>query len=290
MACVVEQITHSEQDEYHSRGVSPDSNYLAYTLKQGEDELGNPIASVRVRNLVTGEDRFVETEMNNAGSISPDGRAMVSAIPAENGRTDIVLLDLETEALTPIAAHKQWDWLPTFSPDGTAIVFNSYRVDDQADIYTFERSTGALKRHTDDPRYEAHGEFSPDGAKILYHRMMEQKEEGGYDFELFVINLETGTETQLSPGTPHEESYGSWAPDSAHVVFSSDQGGKPEKHNLYVLAPDGTIVFRLTKGDWKDSYAQWSRDGRYIYFNSDRDGPTNIYRISMNGLNCVIGN
>ena len=167
------------------------------------------------------------------------------------------------------------------------IVFNSWRIDGQSELYTYDRASGDLKRLTHDPRYDAHGEFSPDGTRILFHRMIAQKEEGGYDFELFVIDLETGRETQLTPGSPHEESYASWAPDGAHVVFSTDQDGKPEKHNLYVLGPDGEITGRLTRGDWKDSYAYWSRDGEYIYFTSDRDGLSNVYRIPMDGLECL---
>ena len=289
MGCVVEQLTDSELDEYQNRGVSQDGRFLAYVLREGFDENGVPIATVFVRDLQSGENQPIEADIDNSGAFSPDGRSMAIASHVDNGRTDILLLDLDTQGVTPIAPHEQWDWLPTFSPDGSTIVFNSYRVDGQADIFTYDLSSGALARHTDDPRYDAHGEFSPDGSKILFNRMIAEKPEGGYDFEMFVIDLDSGTETQISAGTPFEESYGSWAPDSAHVVFSSDQDGKPEKHNLYVLGPDGHIVARLTRGDWKDSYAYWSRDGAYIYFNSDRDGPDNIYRIPMNGLNCVRG-
>lgn len=289
MGCIVEQVSEPGLNEYMSRGLSPDGKYIGLTHQEGKSENGIPIASVRVQNLETGEDKPVNAAMNNAGHISPDNSTMVSAIYVENGRTDIVLLDLETDTVTPVAAHEHWDWLPTFSPDGSSIVFNSYRVDDQADIYTYDRATGDLTRRTDDPRYEAHGEFSPDGTKIMFHRMITHKEDGGYDFEIFVIDLATGSETQITPGSPYEESYGSWAPDSAHLVFSSDHEGNPSKPNLYVLAPDGSIVSRLTKGDWKDSYAQWSRDGKYIYFNSDRDGSGGVYRIAMDGFDCVKG-
>ena len=59
------------------------------------------------------------------------------------------------------------------------------------------------------------------------------------------------------------------------------------KVNLYILGPDGETTARLTEGDWKDSYAYWTADGKFIYFNSDRAGATNIYRMLMNGVECV---
>ena len=139
---------------------------------------------------------------------------------------------------------------------------------------------------TDDPCYDAHAQFSPDGKRILYHNQRGTREEGGYIFDLMVHNMETGQETRLTHGD-YEESYPDWAPDGRHIVYSSDVGGKPGKHNLYVLAPSGETTTRLTHGDWKDSYAFWSRDGKFIYFNSDRAGATNIYRMLMDGVECV---
>ena len=84
---------------------------------------------------------------------------------------------------------------------------------------------------------------------------------------------------------PFEESYAAFAPDGSHIVLSSDFEQKPEKHNLYVRTPDGSLK-SLTKGDWKDSYAYWTVDGKFIYFNSDRSGINDVYRIPMNGFSC----
>ena len=289
MGCKVEQLTSAETAEYQVQGASRDGHWLAYTREHGKDEEGSPNRTVYLLNLDSGKSEALEEVMTNSGAFSPDGRYQLSAIEVENGRTDIYEYELKTGRARPIAPHEQWDWLPSYSPDGSAIVFNSYRIGGQSEMYIHDRETGVLERLTHDPRYDAHGEFSPDGSKILFHRMIAEHEAGGYDFELFVYDLETGQETQLTTGSPHEESYASWAPDGDHVVFSSDQDGKPEKHNLYVLGPNGEITARLTRGDWKDSYAFWSRDGQYIYFNSERDGPSNVYRIPMDGLGCIKG-
>ena len=288
MGCKIEQLTNSVHPEYQVQGVSRDSEWLAYSEQPAQDANERQNRAVFLLDLHSGEKRKLNALVTNSGAFSPDGRFLVSAFGVESERTDIYEIDLETQSLKKIAAHDQWDWLPSYSPDGSTILFNSYRIDGQSEIFLYDRNSGVLKQMTDNPAYDAHGEFSPDGTSILFHRQVAKREEGGYDFELFVIDAVSGEERQLTPGSPFEESYASWAPDSRHIVFSSDRNGKPEKHNLYILGPDGDIVSRLTKGDWKDSYAFWTRDGKYIFFNSDRDGAANIYRIPMDGLNCIV--
>lgn len=284
--CTIEQVTNAVDPEYQVQGVSWDGQWLAYSMQPEGSPQGNDGKRVYLLDLQSGEKREMHESATNSGAFSPDGRYLVGAFEKDDERTDIWEIDLETNSLRAIAPHEQWDWLPSYSPDGSTIVFNSYCVEGQSEIFLFDRQSGTLTQMTDNPAYDAHGEFSPDGERILFHRMISRREGGGYDFELFTIDVATGEETQLTKGSPFEESYASWAPDSEHVVFSSDVGNKPEKHNLYVLGPKGDVVSRLTSGDWKDSYAFWTRDGKYIYFNSERGGTTNIYRIPMDGIAC----
>ena len=289
MGCLVEELKGSEDSRIHVQGASWDGKWLSFTEEYGQDEDGKPIRTIFLLNLVSGERTALPASVTNSGAFSPDGKYMVAAFEVDSERTDIWEIDLETQELNPVAQHDHWDWLPSYSPDGSYIVFNSWRNEDQAELYIYDRETRELRRMTNDPRYDAHGEFSPDGKKLMFNRMMAQKDEGGYDFEIFVIDLASGEEKQISPGSPFEESYASWAPDSEHVVISSDHDGKPEKHNLYVMGMDGEYLARLTKGDWKDSYAFWSRDGNYIYFTSERSGRPNVYRMPMDGLDCNKG-
>ncbi len=286
MGCVIEELKGSDDARFHVQGASWDGKWLAHTEEYGHDENERPIRTIFLLNLETGERTAFNDAVTNSGAFSPDGRYMVSAFEGGNEFTEIWEIDIQTQEMTPIAPHEQWDWLPSYSPDGSSIVFNSWRIDSQSELFVYDRKSRELTRMTEDPRYDAHGEFSPDGTKILFHRMMAQKEDGGYDFEVFVIDLARGVEKQVSPGSPFEESYASWAPDGKHVVLSSDHEGAPQKHNLYIMGLDGEWVTRLTKGDWKDSYAFWSRDGEYIYFTSARSGKDNIYRIPMDGLDC----
>ena len=283
--CVVEQIPVTGYDEYHGHGLSRDGRLWSMSAKRGEDAEGKPIQDIFILNLVTGEQSPLPERINNTGHFSPDGEYLVVAAYDETGRTEILELHLATGDISIIAPHEQWDWLPSYSADGRYIVFNSRRHKDQDDIFVYERATATLQRVTDYDGYDAHAKFSSDDRKILFHRMNGKRDEGGYDFDLYLYDRQSETETRLTD-SPFEESYPDFAPDGRHIVFSSDVGNAPEKHNLYVRAPDGEIA-RLTDGDWKDSYAVWSADGRYIYFNSDRSSVTRAYRIPMQGYSCT---
>ncbi len=256
--CVIEQITTADHDEYQVQGASADGKFLAMAARlEGAAEND---AQVYEMDLVTGDKTDLSHTLTNSGAYSPDGKFIVVAQVTDNGKTDIFEYERATGELRPVASDQDWDWLPSYSPDGQFILFNSYRVGGQSDIHLFEKSTGALRRLTEDPDYDAHAQFSSDGKRIVYHRQQGTRDEGGYIFDLFVYDLQTGQETQLTDGD-YEESYPAWAPDGHHIVYSSDIGGQHGKHNLYVLAPDGGTTTRLTDGDWKDSYAFWSRDG-----------------------------
>lgn len=237
-------------------------------------------------DLRTGERTDLSDIFANSGTYSPDGKFIVVAQASGNGKTDIYEYERATGELHAVASHEEWDWLPSYSPDGRFIIFNSYRVAGQSDIHVLERSTGTLRRLTKHPGYDAHAQYSPDGSRIVFHREQGTREDGGYIFDLIVLDVKTGQETQLT-GSKYADGYPAWAPDGEHIVYSSDINLENGDLNLYILGPGGEGVSRLTKGAWKDNYAYWTPDGAFIYFNSDRSGGSNIFRLPMDGLECV---
>lgn len=282
--CTVEQVTDETHDAFQSRGVSADGAWVSVGWSDGEDADGNSVRGSYVLNVETKEQRDLGEPINHASSFSPDGRLLGGAQYLPEGRTDIFEYDVDTGEATVIAQDPAWDFLPTYSPDGRWIVFNSSRTGN-SELFVYDRTDGTLRQITDFEGYDAHGEFSPDGTKILFHRQLADRPDGGYDFDLYSHDLASGDETRLT-ATSLEESYGSWAPDGRALVFTSESEADPERRNLYVRHEDGTLA-QLTDGPWKDTYAQWLRDGSYIYFNSSRGGSDDIYRIRMNGLDCV---
>jgi Tol biopolymer transport system component len=283
--CRIERLTTSTRGEYQFQGVSRDGEWLLYGWTDGEDADGNPVQGSERMNLVTGQIVPLPPELDNGGTFSADGATVVGVRYVAGGPPDLYVLDLASGQWHELLPDPAADFLASFSADGTGILFNSSR-NGNSDVYLYERAAGTLRQLTDYEGYDAHAELSPDGRRILFHRMVSDRVEGRYDFDLYAYELETGEETRLT-WSPFEESYGSWAPDSRTLVFSSDFEGQPEEHSLYVRHPDGSTS-RLTGAEgWKDSYSYWTRDGRYIYFNSTRGGNADVYRIAMNGTGCV---
>lgn len=120
-------------------------------------------------------------------------------------------------------------YLPAFSPDGRYIAFVTKRGEEPDrhlnwDIYTVEARAGGVEKQithypgTDlDPYWETRPAWSPDGSKIAYVRS-----EGGQwiyyaPWQLAVVDLATGKETQPALSDqftikPH------WLPDSRHLL------------------------------------------------------------------------
>ena len=277
--CPVEQVTFEAYDTFQFQGVSQDGRFLSVAWSKKQDTA----RGAYLLDLETGEKHQLPKQFNNTGSFSHDGQWLVGAHYISEENTDIFVYSLNGRVKKTISPHGSYDFLPSFSPDSNTILFNAFRSGN-SEIVLVDRHSGNIRQITHNDVYDAHAEFSPDGDKILFHRMVRKRPSGGYDFDLYSLDLKHKHETRLTE-SPYEESYGSWGPDSQTIVFSSDFQQAPEKHNLYLRSPQGTL-YRLTTGDWKDSYAYWSRDGRYVYFNSDRHGATNIFRIPMEGLTC----
>ena len=282
--CVIEQITSEAYDEFQHRGVSADGQWLAVGWNKGKDSDGNTVRGSYLLNLITGKKRHLPLPLNHNSSFSPNGQFLIGAQYTPDGKTELYEYDLKTGQAAVIAADPNWDFKPSYTPDGQSIVFNSYRTGN-SEIYLYGRADKTMQQLTQHDSYDSHAEMSPDGPKILFHRHVKTKAEGVYDFDLYVHDLSTGKETRLT-STPQEEGYPAWGPEGKRVVFSYNKEDKPGINHLYIMETDGTLK-QLTGGNWKDSYAQWMQDGSYIYFNSDRSGVSDIYRMKMDGSDCV---
>lgn len=100
------------------------------------------------------------------------------------------------------------------------------------------------------------------------------------NFEIFVLNLQTGLTTQLT-NLPANDIEPQWSPDGALIVFASDRDGDYE---LYVMRPDGTEVRQLTNNTAEDRQPRWLPGGQQIVYSSDVNfGQWDLYMVSADG-------
>ena len=101
------------------------------------------------------------------------------------------------------------------------------------------------------------------------------------DFELYLLDLATGAETQLTDNDTFD-GLPAWSPDGAQIVFVSERDGNYE---IYRMDADGGNLTRLTDTPARETYPSFSPDGSLILFDTDRNGQGEIYIMDPDGSN-----
>ena len=140
-------------------------------------------------------------------------------------------------------------------------------------------------------RRSGEGYFSPDDGKLIFQS---EREEGNPFYQMYVLDLNTGDTTRVSPGTG-KTTCGFFQPGSDRVIFASthaDPQAQPkqkaelefrasgkqrryswdydEEFEIYSAKQDGTWLVNLTHSPGYDAEGAFSPDGKQIVFCSLR--------------------
>ena len=140
-------------------------------------------------------------------------------------------------------------------------------------------------------RRSGEGYFSPDGSKLIFQS---EREQGNPFYQMYVLSLNTGDTTRVSPGTG-KTTCGFFQPGLDGVIFSSTHAdpqtpakqkaelefrasGKQrrytwdydEEFEIYSAKQDGTDLVNLTHSPGYDAEGAFSPDGKQIVFCSLR--------------------
>jgi len=147
---------------------------------------------------------------------------------------------------------------PSFSPDGNRLAFAAQA----GHLFTVNVDGTNL---TDVGVRASHPEWSPDGTKIAYSNWAQ---EGGYNSDLFVYDVTTRTETQITHRAPGEAfNLVAWSPDSRQLAVA--KLGADGDWDIWKMDGDGQNQVNLTPDitDSSDYPGWWSSDGRWIFYN-----------------------
>jgi TolB protein len=191
-------------------------------------------------------------------AISPtlDKMAFISDI---TGNPDLFVQDFSLEKGllgTPrqvFCAPSATQGSPTFSPEGKKLAFVSNK-DGTPRIYILdipEAGTSVKnlkpKMITKKTRDNTCPAWSPDGKKIAYSAMASGTR------QIWVYNLETGEEIQLTDGNGHKENP-AWAPNSLHLLFNSCTANFAE---LYMINLNQKKAVKITSGPGEKRFPSW---------------------------------
>jgi Tol biopolymer transport system component/imidazolonepropionase-like amidohydrolase len=137
---------------------------------------------------------------------------------------------------------------PAISPDGRAIAFAAL-----GDLWLL--ADGTVTRLSNGPQVETDPAWSPDGRRIVYAA----DRSGGVD--LWIRDLTTGEERQLTRSLGGDAAWPVWSPDGSRVVFQVQRGLGSEIRLVTVATGELTT---LRANLFAPSRASWSPDGRLL--------------------------
>ncbi|HUV29282.1 MAG TPA: S9 family peptidase [Anaerolineales bacterium] len=160
-------------------------------------------------------------------------------------------IDLESLLRVP---HVDPDLGFDISPSGSQVAF-SWNLTGQWEIYTQEINGDPQPRQiTSGEGAKFSPRYSPDGKKLAYVLDWD----GSENFDIFVLNLTTGEQRNLTPNTPYAIMPGyAWSPDGDWIAFSSNRDGQFNTFIMPSSAGQARKVLDQPHPDWE---VFWSPD------------------------------
>jgi TolB protein len=227
---------------------SPDGRYIAYSAFVAKGTV------IDVQDLQTNTVKtLVATPggLNTAPVFAPDGQSLVYAHGDEIGTDLFAANPFTNDPGRRITVGRGTDnTQPTFSPDGRQLAFTSGRSGHPEIYITDVDGTNAdlLTPYAfGDENYRSGADWSPDGRVVALSAIT-----AGV-FQVMTINLRDRSMKQLTSEGRNEDP--SFAPDSRHIVFTSNRTGVKQ---LWVLDVESGRARQLTFGT-EARLAAWSR-------------------------------
>lgn len=217
---------------------------------------------------------------------SPDGAWIVYTTETDGQTIDLMVLNVETGASTPLKAGEHLYLDPAWSPDGSRLAYVSTEPRGYYNIFVQNmkdgQAVGDPMQLTQDnsfgkPRlyfgaFDLHIEptWSPDGSELMFlsNRNIPLGSGGIWRMPVTPNGIQKAqlihSEQTLYRTRPH------WSPDGSRFVYASHVGGQYTQ--LYLLPAEGGEPYKITFSEWDDFYPRWSPDGTKIAYISNQYG------------------
>ncbi len=119
--------------------------------------------------------------------------------------------------------------------------------------------------------------WSPEGRRLAY-RGCNDGAWGIATIEVISNVFRVDTRQQLTQG---DDSQPAWSPDGQHIAFVRRDR---DNQDIYLVAPDGSRLTRLTDQPGADTTPAWTRDHQILFW-SWRNGGWGIYQMEADGSN-----
>jgi Tol biopolymer transport system component len=189
-------------------------------------------------------------------SVSPNGRNLAYCA-GEGSETDVWVHDLERGVATRLTFTDEEDFTPVWSPDSQSIAYSSAH-ESPGNIYVKPADgSGEPERLTENDSFQGVASWSPDGNHLMIMQLS-----GTQGWDLFTLDLQSGSSPEPFLVTEFHEWNGIFSPDGRWVAYTSTESGTPEIYVRPFPGPGGK--WQISKGG--GSTPQWSGDGRELFY------------------------
>jgi len=210
---------------------------------------------------------------------SPDGTLILYASYVGEDNNDVFVMNADGTARRQLTDGPGYDGHASWSADGERIIFNSDRTTPDLnvpwnrrwhEIFSMRPDGSDLRQHTHLQTICTYPGYSPDRQRIVYRKVVAgpamswDLTPGQRDSEVFVANADGTGEVNISNRAAFD-GWPVWSPDGGLIAFASNRAGPANVGQLYVVAPDGLGLRRITTGHLSYAQPAWAADGNSIY-------------------------
>lgn len=171
-------------------------------------------------------------------SVSPDGQWILFTRQVE-GRLDLWRMRRDGSQSQQITTTDGWQKGGAFYlPDSKTIVYRAWQFADEGkrgkpmDLFLIDDDGSGLRRLTNDGGVNWAPFPAPDGKHVVFAKMLPP-----HNFELFLLNLETGEQKQLTFFEGFD-GFPSVSPDGRQLAFASSRAAAPGERKLSIYLMD----------------------------------------------------
>lgn len=111
-----------------------------------------------------------------------------------------------------------------------------------------------------------------------------------FNWDIYLLDLRTGTVSQLTDTPNANERYPAWSPDGTRIAYHANFSPEPafSDYNIHIMQSDGTGITALRMAQdalfFDEAMADWSPDGERLVFHSGRDNFFNLFVSDLGGF------
>jgi Tol biopolymer transport system component len=164
---------------------------------------------------------------------SPTGNRIAFSSYVDGNISDIVVANLDGSSLDRLTDGNFWNGDPTWSPDGTRLAFTSDRAGSNQ-LFTIDVDGSNLQQLTTSNIAHYQPSWSPDGIKMAFVSDGLTETRLGSS-NIYLLNLDSGIETQITTEESEGANQPSWSPDGQYIIFRAAEADLTVQ--IFILNP-----------------------------------------------------